>query len=145
MLRSIALLLLGLGAFAAGSAVVAAPQQSRAQLPVYSTERPGDPTQAQVLVQNRGENEAVPVSIERVASEAALRVEVIGTTGVSLVSPGVLQVRSVRHTWEYRTITLPSGGDAAAVLRAAGEDGWETTGHQFAASGGTQVLLKRPR
>src|SRR5687768_5135095 len=112
MLRSIALLLLGLGAFAAGSAVVAAPQQPRAQLPVYSTERPGDPTQAQVLVQNRGENEAVPVSIERVASEAALRVEVIGTTGVSLVSsPGVLQVRSVRHTWEYRTITLPSGGD----------------------------------
>ena len=53
-----------------------------------STQYPGQPTRANVWIQNRGDMEAVPVSIENVSTESALRVELAGTgIHVSLVYP----------------------------------------------------------
>jgi hypothetical protein len=122
-------------ALLAGGAVM---QRASAQ---ERTQTPGQPTRANVWIQNRGDAEAVPV---RMASESALRVEVTGEPMVTLDPRGVLQVRTARQSWGYRAVTVAAGQDAAAILNSAGVDGWETTGVSLPAAGGTLILLKRP-
>jgi hypothetical protein len=107
--------------------------------------QPGQLTQERVWIQNRGEAEAVPVSIENMASEAPpLRVQVMGTPTVTIGAASG-QVRAVRPLWEYRSVTIPSSQDPAALLNAAGADGWEATGVTVGAQGGTIVVMKRPQ
>jgi hypothetical protein len=111
------------------------------------TQRPGQSTRANVWIQNRGEGEAVPVSIETIATEMPVRVQVTGVPRVMLASgdPGsVLQVRAVRQSWAYRAVTVTAGQDAVALLNSAGADGWEATGMVLPSAGGTLVVLKRP-
>jgi hypothetical protein len=116
----------------AGGAVI------RARAAQDGTQRPGQATQAKVWIQNHGDTEAVPVSIQTMAIEAPpLRVQVIGTPTV--------QARTVRQAWEYRNVTIPSGQDPAAVLNPAGGDGWEATGMAVPVQGGTLVVMKRQR
>ena len=106
---------------------------------------PGQITQERVWIQNRGEAEAVPVSIENMSSEAPpLRVQVVGTPTV-MFGAASGQVRVDRQLWEYRNVTIPSGQDPTALLNAAGADGWEATGVTAMAQGATLVLMKRPQ
>jgi len=123
----------------AGSAVI------RARASQDGTAQPGQPTQARVWIQNRGDTEAVPVSIQTMASEAPpLRVQIIGTPIVTMGVPNA-QARAVRQPWEYQNVTIPSGQDPAAILNAAGADGWEASGVAVPVQGGTLVVMKRPR
>ena len=109
------------------------------------TAQPGQPTQAKVWIQNQGDAEAVPVSIQTMAGGAPpLRVELIGTPTVA-IGAATVQVRAARQVWEYRNLTIPAGQDPAALLNAAGGDGWETTGLTLAAQGSTVLVMKRPR
>ena len=116
-------------------------QQASAQ---EGTQYPGQGTRASVWIQNRGDVEAVPVSIERVTAEVPLRVEVVGEASVSMDPRSVLQVRAVRQSWAYRTVSVAAGQDPVVALNGAGADGWETTGVAFPSGGGTVILLKRP-
>jgi hypothetical protein len=115
------------------SAIVAAPQQT--------TARPGDPTTAHVWIDNRGRSEAIPVDLQQVSGDAALRI----AGEVSVHSTSGLIVRQGRTAWEYRSAVVPAGRDPVAVLAPLGSDGWETTGFSSASPEGTLVLLKRPR
>jgi hypothetical protein len=128
------------GVVLTGSAMLAAPGQ---QPP--AGDRPGQISQAKVWVENRGRNEAVPVVIQDVTTSAPIGVQVIGTPTVTIAPSNVVLARLVRQQWEYRTITLPSGADAAAVLSTAGADGWETTGIVLSNQPGSPVVLRRPR
>ena len=67
---------------ACGTALVAVSGQG--------TQRPGQSTQARVLIQNRGSAEAVPVSLELTASAPPLKVEVTGAPTVTLGSGSML-------------------------------------------------------
>ena len=108
------------------------------------TPQPGQPTQGKVWIQNSGETEAVPVSIQDMASEAPpLRVQVIGTPTVTIGARS--EQAGGRPLWEYQDVTIPSGQDAAGLLNVAGADGWETTGVTVATQAGTVVVMKRPR
>jgi hypothetical protein len=125
---------------AAGLAVVGAQQQY--------PDRPGIPTTARVFIENRGQSDAVPVSLEDVNIDARpLRVEVVGTAQVALVASAVTPpafARS-RQQWEHRAVTVPSGGNVDATLASAGAEGWEAVGFQVTSQGASIVLLKRPR
>ena len=120
---------------AAGAATVAAPPQ----------DRPGIMTQARVWIENRKADEALPVAIVRVDTDAPQPVTIVGATTFTLPATTVLQTRDARQAWEYRALPIGAGQDPAALLNTAGQDGWETTGYQFPAQGGITVLLKRPR
>jgi len=111
-----------------------------------ATQFPGQPTRANVWIQNRGDREAVPVSIENVSTESALRVEVAGIPRVTLDPAGVVQVRAARQVWAYRavSVSVAAGQDPTAALNSAGADGWETTGVAISTGGATVILLKRP-
>jgi hypothetical protein len=109
-----------------------------------STQYPGQPTRANVWIQNRGDMEAVPVSIENVSTLSALRVEVAGVPRVTIDPAGVAQVRTSRQAWGYRSVSVPAGQDPVAALNAAGADGWETTGVAISSGGATVIVLKRP-
>lgn len=109
-----------------------------------ATQFPGQPTRANVWIQNRGDREAVPVSIENVSTESALRVEVAGIPRVTMDPAGVVQVRAARQLWGYRSVSVGAGQDPAAVLNSAGADGWETTGVAISTGGTTVIVLKRP-
>ena len=109
-----------------------------------ATQFPGQPTRANVWIQNRGDREAVPVSIENVSTESALRVEVAGVPRVAMDPASVVQVRAARQAWGYRTVSVGAGQDPAAVLNSAGADGWETTGVAISTGGATIIVLKRP-
>ena len=122
----------------AGSAMLAAPGQG--------TARPGEMVPARVWVENRNKNEALPVTIEGLDESAKpLRVEVMGVPLISLVPNTVVQARVVRQPWEHRTMTVAAGQDLGVALMQAGNDGWEAVSGQLSPSGGTVVLLKRPR
>jgi hypothetical protein len=109
------------------------------------TAQPGQPTQARVWIQNQGDVEAVPVSIQTMSSGAPpLRVQVVGTPTV-LIGAATGQARAGRQVWEYQNLTIPAGQDPTALLNAAGGDGWETTGLTLAVQGGTVLVMKRPR
>ena len=106
----------GLSLTAGGVMLAAGGQQSR----------PGEIGENHVLVDNRSANQAVPVVVQNLDPAKALA------------------IRAVRQPWEYRMLTLAAGKDPARFLSEAGLDGWETVGVQ-PGSGGTTVLLKRPR
>lgn len=120
---------------AGGVAIVASSAQD-------STAQPGQPTRARVWVQNQGKTEAVPVTLQNVATDVPpLRVQLSGTPTVTIP----VQSRVVRQVWEYRNLNIGPGEDPAIVLNTAGEDGWETTGLTLAGRVGTTIVLKRPR
>jgi hypothetical protein len=124
--------------------VLAAELATRATSAQDGTAQPGQPTQGRVWVENRGDKEAVSVSIQNMAEEAPpLRVQVIGPMAVGAASG---QARGERRPWEYQDVTIPAGQSPAAVLNAAGADGWEATGVAVPIQGGgTLVVVKRPR
>jgi hypothetical protein len=125
-----------LGAFvASASAIVAAPQ---------TTMTPGQMTQAHVWIQNRGNDEAVPVDLRDINAKEPLRVEVINAD-VRHPTTQAIPVRVVRPAWDYTTITVTADQDVARVLNARGAEGWETTGITLAAPQGSTFVLKRPR
>lgn len=138
MNKTLACALLACALLAGGAAIWGASAQDR-------TQQPGQPTQARVWIQNRGNTEAVPVSIQDVASESPLRVQVAGTPTVTTGSGSVVQARVARQAWEYRDVSITAGQDPAAVLNGAGVDGWEAIGLAFPSAGGTVVLMKRPK
>jgi len=120
------------GFVAAATSLVAAPQQT--------TGRPGDMTRPEVFVQNRGSGEAIPVDLRAVNTETPLHVQVVGTAASQPV-----QVRLMRPVWEYKAVVVATREEAANQLRAAGEDGWETTGIAFLNGNQATLLLKRLR
>jgi hypothetical protein len=113
-----------------------------ARSPQDSTSLPGQPTQARVWIQNRGEAEAIPVSIHEAA---VLRVELAGVPTVTVAPGTALQARAVRQQWEYRALRLVASQNSDAALNAAGDDGWETTGIAIPDQAATVVIMKRPR
>ncbi len=115
-----------------------------ATLAAPAQERPGEPTKGRIWVENRGLEEAIPVSLHDVSLQAPLTVQIAGTPTVALNPGSELQARLVRQQWEYRTVNVGKGQDLAAALTAPGGDGWEVAGVQPDQSG-TTVLLKRPR
>ena len=121
------------GALCAGAGILAAAQP-----------RPGEPTQARVWVENREMHERIPVSLREVGQDVVLRAQIASVPPVTLAAGTVVSARSSPQVWEYRSIMVPTGAEPAAALRAAGAEGWETTGMIFPAAGGSNVLLKRP-
>jgi len=109
------------------------------------TQRPGQPTQARVLIQNKGNAEAVPVSIEAAPSGTPLKVELTGAPTVTLGPGSLLLTSPVRHPWEYKGVDIPVGADPLTVLNQMGADGWEATGVVLPGQTGTLVVMKRPR
>ena len=117
-----------------GAAIVAAPQQ-----------RPGEPTQAKVWVQNREAAERIPVSVLEVGGDVVVRTQVTAMPALTLAPGTVVTTRAAVQPWDYRSLVIPTGADPAPALRALGSEGWETTDLMFPVSGGTQVVLKKPR
>jgi hypothetical protein len=102
-------------------------------------------TPARVWVQNRGRGEAVAVDLRDVNLDKPLRVHVVNSeSGYGEVTSPV-QTRAARQLWEYDTVVIPAGVDAATVLNARGAAGWEAVGIMSAAAGANTMLLKRPR
>lgn len=119
------------GLFVVGAGVTAAPGQSQ---------RPGEMSPPNVWVQNRGAGEAIPVQL--VDTGQPLRVQLVrSASGDAEVIP----TRAAKQQWEYTQVRIGATQDPVAILNAAGADGWETTGSQLATTGGTLVVLKRPR
>ena len=138
MTRTLAYALMACLLFAVGATVRTTADQDR-------TSQPGQPTQGKVWIENRGEMEAVPVTIQNMATEAPpLRVQIIGTPTVATDALGG-QAPSARQLWEYQDVTIPSSQGPTAILNAAGADGWETTGLAVPVQGGTLVVMKRAR
>ncbi len=107
-------------------------------------DRPGVVVQPRVKIENRGRNEAIPVSIQEWgASERPVNVQVVGTPTV--LATGTVQARLVQQVWAYRTVKVPAGEDMANALAGPGADGWETTGVQISDQSGMTLLMKRPR
>jgi hypothetical protein len=121
--------LLGIGAAGVLLAAAAAAQDR--------TATPGEPTQAHVFIQNTGEAEAIPVTLQQVG-----RVQLVEP--VTLAPSTAVDARAIRQAWEYRTVTIAAGQDAAMLLNAAGADGWEAAGILNAQTP-TVVVMKRPR
>jgi len=121
------------GALWAGAGILAAMQP-----------RPGEPTQARVWVENRQMNERIPVSLREVGEDVVVRTHVASIPPITIAAGTVVPARVTPQVWEYRSVVVPTGGDPAAALRAAGAEGWETTGVILPAVGGSNVLLKRP-
>ena len=111
---------------------------------VATQPRPGEPTQARVWVQNRQMDERIPVSLREVGQDVVVRTQVASVPPITLAAGTVVPMRLAPQVWEYRSVLIPTGGDPSAALRAAGTDGWETTGVVLPAPGGSNVLLKRP-
>jgi hypothetical protein len=126
-------------AFVVAAAVLTAPVVAPAQL------RPGDPTKGRVWIENRGRGEAIPVAIVDGDRQNPVAVIVTNVPAVTLSNDPPVPVRAGRQTWEYRTIVVPEGEDAATFLREAGSQGWEAVGVQSPAAKGVAILLKRPQ
>jgi len=101
-------------------------------LTAQATQTPGEMTRARVWVENKEPFETIPVSVERFASVASMRL-----SGVD--ASVVLTSRAVRQQWEYRVVPYDNG-----ALAGAGNDGWEAVG-VVTSAGNPSVLLKRPR
>ncbi|MEQ1757316.1 MAG: hypothetical protein ABL986_03285 [Vicinamibacterales bacterium] len=117
----------------AASALVAAPPQGRA----------GEIDPARVWVQNRSAADAVAVSIEAVSLNTPMPVQLAGTSSVTVSE--MAPIRHARQPWEYQVLTVSPSQDVAAVLTAAGRDGWEAISLQAPTATGLRVILKRPR
>ena len=109
--------------------------------------RPGELTKGEVWIQNPGRSEAVPVSVQELASDQT-PVRVLVTNGSATGSPPVA-VRAVPPTWEYRiqNVSLPADpSGATTALNQLGQAGWETTGIVWAGpQNSLQMLMKRQR
>jgi hypothetical protein len=122
---------------ASATALVAAPGQ---------TERPGQMTEAQVRVLNRGGSEAIPIDLREVNIDRPLKVQVVN--GMPLepnATPNPVNVRVTRTVWEYKSVMVDSGADPVPALNTEGAAGWETTGIVAAGQGKTTLVLKRVR
>jgi hypothetical protein len=107
---------------------------------------PGRPTQARVYVTNRDRADAIPVTIQAVASTEPLRVTLSGTPSFTLTETTVVNARAARQNWEYRQVQLPASADPTPALNGVGGEGWELVGPPVALPGGDlRFLLKRPR
>jgi hypothetical protein len=118
-----------------GSVVVAAPEQTPT--------RPGEISPANVWIQNRAPNEAIPVTLVDSVGQPP-RVQIVGMV------PGIDRIVNVsataaRQAWEYTQVRISANQDAGVVLNTAGADGWEAFDVTPGPAGGTVVLLKRPR
>ena len=113
-----------------------------ATLASRAQERPGQATQARVWVENRGPTEAVPVSLQEVASSKPISVQLVGSPIVAIARDSQVQAR---QTWEYRAVLVRADQDMASALAPAGMEGWEATSVQASNQSGIIVLLKRPR
>lgn len=109
--------------------------------PAQNTLRPGDPTQARVLIENRGNGEAIPVAVVDVGG-APLQVTV--SSPISLRPETVVGTLAGRQVWEYTSVPVRNDQRAADVIAALGRDGWEATGVQQPVQDGLMLLLKRP-
>lgn len=116
-----ALVCLNVLALAAGAAMVAAAHQDQ-----LTTARPGELTKGVVYIENQGPKQAIPVVVHDIETTTPIRVR-----------PG-------RQIWEYRTVAITVGDDAARTLTVHGLEGWETTGLQVTDGTRILVLLKRP-
>jgi hypothetical protein len=131
------------GLITARAALLAAPGQTY----------PGQPTRANVWIENRSKSEAVPVVIQNGEGDAPIRVQLIGLPTVALspatvvqLSPAtIVQTRAIRQTWEYKEVTAPSVQRAIVALNAAGLEGWEPIASPVPTPDGMSWLLKRPR
>jgi hypothetical protein len=117
-----------------GTAILAAPGQ---------TPQPGQITQARVWIQNRGRNEAVPISLQEATLETPLRVRVVNAQSSPSIDEAI-HARFVPQTWDYHTVALKDNEDPVPALIGPGAAGWETTGIAFVRPGGVLLLLKRP-
>ena len=126
-------IVVALSTLCAGGAILAATQP-----------RPGEPTQARVWVENRRMDERIPIAVREIGQDVVVRAQVASVPPITLAPGTVVPARFTPQIWEYRSVLVPAGGDPAAVLRAAGAEGWETTGVVLPAAGGSNVLLKRP-
>jgi len=102
--------------------------------------QPGHPTQERVWIENRGDAQAVPVTLA-----AGARVTVSGPVAingaVTLEPSTTVSTRVSRQAWDYETLAVPANSDA---LKAAGAQGWEAVGVVSPAPD-LVVLMKRPR
>jgi len=130
--------------FVVGSAMLASPEQT--QQPGQVTQTPGQMTQARVWIENRGKEEAVPVTLQETTLDAPLRVRVMNAQGNAGVDDPVY-VRVVRQprVWQYQSVLVKPGENLATALSAAGVAGWETTGIALPTAEGTTILMKRLR
>jgi len=131
-----------LSSLVVASLLVAGGAAAIARTPQDGTLQPGQPTQARVLILNRGAEEAVPVNIE---NTQPVRVDLVSVPTVVLAPGAGVQTHVARQAWEYRDVRVQSGQSAAAALNGLGADGWETAGFTIADPAGTIVVLKRPR
>ena len=107
-------------------AMPAAPGQTRQEPPTPGTERPGQSTKAQVWVENRGRNEAIPI---------------VATAPIPVV------VQNPVRQWEYQTVSVAPGTsptELTRLLTVQGNAGWETAGVQVMSGPNTLVVMKRP-
>jgi hypothetical protein len=102
-------------------------------------DRPGIVSQARVFIENRNRAEAVPVTLEDVASERPLSVRVEGPVAIAPTP-----ARALPQAWEYRTVSVKAVEDLVAALSELGAQGWEAAGTYTPAGGNLSVLLKRP-
>jgi len=100
-----------------------------------ATQRPGDPTQAVVLVQNRNPNEAIPVIVQSIATPVTAHLD----------SSSTVQTVAARQVWEYRTVVLDVRASSGPELQRFGGEGWEAVGLVQTSDMKAAVLLKRPR
>jgi hypothetical protein len=106
---------------------------------------PGQATQARVWIQNHGRGEAVPMSIQEIASDTTMKVQVVGTPSVAIAAPDTLATRHARQGWEYQRVLLnPTENDISPQLNALGSNGWEAAFQYPTPSGGLVVVFKRP-
>lgn len=107
-------------------AVPAAPGQTRQEPPTPGTERPGQSTKAQVWVENRGRNEAIPI---------------VATAPIPVV------VQNPVRQWEYQSVSVAPGTsptELTRLLTVQGNAGWETAGVHVMSGPNTLVVMKRP-
>ncbi len=137
MNNTLVIMLSGSVVLAAGAAVLATSAQE-------GTKQPGQATQSRVWIENRGDSEAVPVSIQSLSSDMPpLKVQVVA--GPAATTARVPQDSAARRPWEYESLTVPRARDLAAALNVAGAEGWETTGISFTTQSETVVMMKRPK
>jgi hypothetical protein len=117
----------------AGSALVAAPEQTY----------PGQPTQGRILVENRGPQQSIPVTVHQIDGAASVRVNVQGTPSVSV--SGLVESRRARQNWEYQRLVAQPDDDIAPELNRLGNAGWEASLQYMTPRGAVVVVLKRPR
>jgi hypothetical protein len=117
----------------AGSALVAAPEQTY----------PGQPTQGHVMIDNRGPQQMIPVSVHQIAADASLRVQVLGTPSVTI--NGLVETRQARRNWEYQRLVAQPDRDIVPELNRLGAEGWETSLQIVTEANQVVVILKRPR